>query len=71
MPKAPSNLKPNSALGLCANCLHARSISSDKGSQFFLCQVSQSDHSFPKYPRLPVLVCTGHSPKPQSRSTKQ
>jgi hypothetical protein len=50
-------------LGLCATCLHARLISSAKGSQFLLCQLSQSDPAFPKYPRLPVLSCSGFCPK--------
>jgi hypothetical protein len=63
MPTTPSDPKPSTALGLCANCLHARHIASAKGSQFLLCQVSQSDPSFPKYPRLPVLRCSGHTPK--------
>jgi hypothetical protein len=53
----------NPRLGLCADCLHARLIESAKGSQFLLCQLSQSDPSFPKYPRLPILACPGHSPK--------
>jgi len=56
----PSN--PN--LGLCANCLHARLITSEKGSQFLLCQLSQTDPTFSKYPRLPVLACSGHVPEP-------
>jgi hypothetical protein len=54
----------NPRRGLCADCLHARLIESSKGSQFLLCQLSQSDPSFPKYPRLPVLACAGYSPKP-------
>jgi hypothetical protein len=54
----------NTRIGLCADCLHARLIESSKGSQFLLCQLSQSDPSFPKYPRLPILSCTGYSPKP-------
>jgi hypothetical protein len=43
--------------------MHARLISSAKGSQFLLCQLSQSDSAFPKYPRLPVLACPGYSAK--------
>ena len=54
----------NPRLGLCADCLYARLIESAKGSQFLLCQLSQSDPSFPKYPRLPILACAGSSPKP-------
>jgi hypothetical protein len=56
----------NSHLGLCADCVYARPIESSKGSQFLLCQLSQSDPSFPKYPRLPILACAGYSHKPAS-----
>jgi hypothetical protein len=59
-----SSSSVNPRLGLCADCLHARLIESSKGSQFLLCQLSQSDPSFPKYPRLPILACTGYSQKP-------
>ena len=54
----------NPRLGLCADCLNARLIESAKGSQFLLCQLSQSDPSFSKYPRLPILACAGYSPNP-------
>jgi hypothetical protein len=46
--------------GLCADCVHARSIESDRGSIFLLCELSRSDSRFTKYPRLPVLSCTGY-----------
>jgi hypothetical protein len=62
MTTEPLDPKLSSALGLCAKCIHARLIASAKGSQFLLCQLSQSDPSFPKYPRLPVLSCSGYSP---------
>lgn len=52
--------------GLCASCLHARQVESAKGSQFLLCQLSQSDPRFPKYPRLPVLSCSGYQNKPST-----
>jgi hypothetical protein len=55
-----SNDKQSSSLGLCATCMHARLIESAKGSQFLLCHLSQSDPAFPKYPRLPVLTCSGY-----------
>ncbi|HUB80394.1 MAG TPA: hypothetical protein VMB03_16435 [Bryobacteraceae bacterium] len=45
--------------GLCASCIHAKTITSDRGSTFVLCELSHSDPQFPKYPRLPVLVCDG------------
>jgi hypothetical protein len=62
-PKSSPGANPR--LGLCAACLHARLIESAKGSQFLLCQLSQSDPAFPKYPRLPILACAGYSPKPR------
>jgi hypothetical protein len=64
MSASKSSSDANPRLGLCAHCLHARLIESSKGSQFLLCQLSQSDPAFPKYPRLPILACAGHSPKP-------
>jgi hypothetical protein len=53
-------------LGLCASCRHARLIESSKGSQFLLCQLSQSNPDFPKYPRLPVLACPGYQNRPSA-----
>lgn len=46
--------------GLCATCAHVRRVTSDRGSVFYLCQLSEVDPSFPKYPRLPVLKCGGY-----------
>jgi len=48
--------------GLCRNCQHARRIESDRGSIFFRCELSFEDSRFAKYPRLPVLVCSGYRP---------
>ena len=59
--KSPPDANPH--LGLCADCLHARFIKSSKGSQFLLCQLSHTDPSFPKYPRLPILACSGYTPE--------
>jgi hypothetical protein len=47
-------------VGLCATCQHVRVIRSDRGSLFYLCELSASDPRFPKYPRLPVLSCSGY-----------
>jgi hypothetical protein len=47
--------------GLCARCIHARTITSGKGSTFVLCGVSARDPRFPKYPALPVVRCTAFS----------
>jgi GrpB-like predicted nucleotidyltransferase (UPF0157 family) len=49
--------------GLCADCLHARRLESARGSVFILCNLSLSDSRFPKYPRLPVLSCSGYRSK--------
>jgi len=57
----PSSTQKNFT-GLCANCAHGKMIESAKGSTFLLCQLSQSDPRFPKYPRLPVLSCAGYTP---------
>jgi hypothetical protein len=45
--------------GLCAECVHARQVTSGKGSTFWLCGRSAEDPRYPKYPRLPVLRCPG------------
>ena len=46
--------------GLCKDCRHCKLIESDKGSKFLLCQLSKVDPRFAKYPRLPVMQCTGY-----------
>ena len=46
-------------VGLCAECAHARSISSRRGSHFILCGRAASQPEFERYPRLPVRVCAG------------
>ena len=42
---------------LCETCVWVRVIRSDKGSEFLLCRYAAEDTRYPKYPRLPVLVC--------------
>ena len=49
--------------GLCATCRHAQAITSDRGSSFLRCALSNVDPGFPKYPRLPVIECAGWTPK--------
>jgi hypothetical protein len=49
-----------------------RQIESDRGSIFYLCQLSAMDANFPKYPRLPVLRCSGYLPAAaKSRNTSR
>lgn len=52
-------MKPPEA-GLCSTCTQVKLIRSDRGSVFYLCQRSFTDPTFPKYPRLPVLRCSGY-----------
>ncbi len=48
--------------GLCESCANVKVIETRKGSRFYLCQLSEVDPRFPKYPRIPVLQCIGYSP---------
>ena len=45
---------------LCESCLHKRDVVSGTASPFLLCQKSQSDRRFPKYPPQPVVRCDGY-----------
>jgi len=47
-------------IGLCVSCRHARPVTSARGSTFWRCALNDQDARFPKYPRLPVLVCDGY-----------
>jgi len=47
-------------IGLCQKCRHAQVIRSDRGSVFYLCRLHFTDPQFPKYPRLPVIQCSGY-----------
>jgi len=40
-----------------------RRMTSDRGAVFYLCQLSKVDPAFPKYPRLPVVQCSGFEEK--------
>ena len=59
---------PEPAAGLCDNCLHQRIVRNTRGSSFSLCERSRSDPAYPRYPRLPVLECRGHEPRPGERA---
>ena len=58
-------------VGLCAECVHAKKILSDRGSVFYFCWRSESDPRFVKYPRLPVLECPGFEPTDFEPSPKR
>jgi len=57
MPTDPNSLKA----GLCGSCVNSEVIRSDRGSVFYRCGLWKTMPEFPKYPRLPVLICTGWS----------
>jgi hypothetical protein len=38
-------------------------VRNTRGSVFSLCQRSREDDRYPRYPRLPVLICPGHEPR--------
>jgi hypothetical protein len=50
--------------GLCATCEHAKILSSDRGSTFYRCGLSDTDPRFRRYPALPVMRCEGYRPDP-------
>jgi hypothetical protein len=54
--------KLNPEIGLCQICIHARTVENARGSIFYLCKLSETDSRFEKYPRLPVVSCTGFVP---------
>ena len=60
MDDRPEPRQAAAADGLCATCVHAQEIRSDRGSRFVFCGWSRIDPSFPRYPRLPVLSCAGY-----------
>lgn len=54
-------IRPPVNAGLCANCRYRRWIRSDKGSSFVMCLRHREPASrYVKYPRLPVLSCSGY-----------
>jgi hypothetical protein len=55
--------KPAPEPGLCAACAFAAVVRS-KRSAFLRCGRSDSDPTFPRYPRLPVLACAGFARRP-------
>ncbi|HVO22551.1 MAG TPA: hypothetical protein VMW56_02870 [Candidatus Margulisiibacteriota bacterium] len=50
------------AVGLCAQCQHCRIGGNARGSTFYRCALADIDSSFTRYPRLPVLRCSGYDP---------
>jgi hypothetical protein len=51
---------------LCETCTWMREVITPKGSRFLLCQLSQTDPDYPKYPAQPVVRCEGYREKEQT-----
>lgn len=48
---------------LCESCAWMREIVTPKGSRFLLCQLSQINAHYAKYPPQPVIRCAGYQMK--------
>jgi hypothetical protein len=58
---------PRPPAGLCDSCRHQKLIRTGRGSEFSMCLLSRSDPRFAKYPRVPVLRCSGYSGRSSTR----
>ena len=71
MPVAEHKDGQRDRVGLCVECRYMRRIKSERGSTFYLCERSATDRSFPKYPRLPVVECSGYEEEVASDASDQ
>jgi len=55
---------PPGLVGLCASCRFAETVTSSRGSTFYLCTLSETNPAFRRYPVLPVRQCTGYQSGP-------
>jgi hypothetical protein len=51
-------------VGLCLRCVHARVVRTPR-SVFWRCALAETDPRFERYPRLPVIACSGFQPGPR------
>ena len=51
---------------LCETCARMREVFTPKASRFLLCQLSQANPVYPKYPPQPVVRCDGYRKKEQT-----
>ncbi len=54
---------------LCEACAWMKEVVTPKGARFLLCQLSQKQPTFPKYPPQPVVRCEGYQRKEQTRES--
>lgn len=62
--------KSHIEIGLCQSCQHAKIIQNANRSRFYMCLLSNSNADFQRYPRLPVLTCSGYHPHNQTGTQK-
>ena len=56
---------------LCERCALMREVVTPKGSRFLLCQLSQTDPAYSKYPPQPVVRCDGYRKKEQTEGAEE
>lgn len=56
-------MRPQASLSLCEACTLMRPIISGRRSRFLLCEHSQRDPRYPKYPAQPKLACRAFIPR--------
>jgi uncharacterized protein len=54
----PASEREPDAVGLCRDCRHSRQVPTTRAT-YWLCRRSESDPTFPRYPRLPLRSCRG------------
>jgi hypothetical protein len=59
----PNTAQATDRVGLCASCRFVDVVTSSRGSTFYLCTLSATNPAFPRYPALPVRVCSGYQPE--------
>ena len=57
-------------VGLCVRCEHVHVIENRRGSRFYRCRLADVDPAFLRYPPLPVILCTGFTPKSSSTTSR-
>jgi hypothetical protein len=56
---------------LCETCAWVREVVTPKESRFLLCQWSQSNPAYPKYPPQPMVRCDGYRKKEQMQGVEE
>lgn len=56
---------PPPEAGLCATCVHCRTVRNARGSVFYRCSRAETDPGYVRYPRLPVRACPGYESGPE------